>query len=337
MSSKVCAICSGKTIGISVVNRLTNNSGFSWENDSTLQLLGWEHADVQLRTCLDCMHTALWPHFDASQLYGERGGQVRKAVLASYGEPSIVPAKGTASLNIEKNFRAAANDLRRFQRVSEFIADNVHGSFDGVDEIRILDWGGGDGYVSAVYARTLEAVTMVSASSFVYDYTEWASVGGTSVGLKELQRMGKFHVLILSGILEHTHDPVGTLKAATEYLLPGGVVICEVPDERYVQVHGILLKKFGLHYHVCYFNERSLHRAMRLSGLTAISTRLDSSSSYRGKPIRFFLGVGCKAGGSKKPSREPDRLSELFKLFVYAVAGFVRSIGNRFRMALRER
>lgn len=329
-----CAICSGRTVRISRTNSLSDRSGFSWEHDSTMRLLGWDRADVHLRTCLDCTHTAIWPRFDAALLYGERGGQVRKEVLAEYGQPPIVPVRGTGVLDVEQDFAVASNDLHRFRRVCSFISKNLAWKFDGLECIRILDWGGGDGYVSTVYARVLEAVTMVEARSFVYDYTEWHNVGSSYVGLKDLEKMEGFHILILSGILEHTHDPVGTLKQAASFLHPGGVVICEVPDERYNLLLGMTGKRFGLHYHVCHFNRRSLFRTMREAGFGNIHTRLEADSSYRGKPMRFFLGVGSM--GQENVCNGPGRFGQVAGLGLYGTVGLTKSLGKRVVKGLRK-
>lgn len=334
MSSPRCAICSGKTVRVSSINSLTGNSGFSWENDSTLQLLGWDKADVHLRICRDCMHMVLHPVFDASALYGEEGARVRREVRDAYERP---PAGGVgcSDFDLARDLRAVSGDLERFQRVTRFISEKMQSVFPGTENIRILDWGGGDGYVSAVYARVVEAVTTIRTSAYIFDHTEWAGVEGNLVGIEDLKAMDKFHVLILSGILEHTHDPVETLRTAAEFLHPGGVVICEVPDERYVLFNGLMRKKFGMHYHVCFFNRRSLHRAIRRAGFESVLTRLDPCSSYRGKPIRFFLGIGCKPGATGDVSEvESSRIKQLSSFFVYGVRGLARSLRNRLRARL---
>lgn len=301
-----------------------------------MQLLGWDEADVHLRICTDCMHSALWPRFDASLLYGEEGGRVRKEVLASYGETPAVPEKGQGRLDVKKDFLAMSKDLGRFQRVCRYIASTLDGQFENLEDIRVLDWGGGDGYVSTIYAWALEAVTMVKARSYVYDFTEWATNEGNVVGLKDLDRMDKFHVLILSGILEHTHDPVGTLRQASQYLHPGGIVICEVPDERYNLLFALLGRKFGLHYHVCHFDERSLFRTLELAGFEGVRTHLDAASSYRGKPIRFFLGVGRKSHNDIGSGKAPSRIGQLVRLATYGAAGLVRSLKNRMVLRLQH-
>lgn len=319
-----CTICGSPTIRVSPVARLGAKSGFSWEHDSSMQLLGLTEVESSLHVCSSCLHAIIFPVFDAARLYGREGAAVRKAVYESYYPDMKYTAASQDKLDAAELFRKSARDLRRFTAVAEMASRHIKGAFPDADELRILDWGGGDGYISTVYASVMQAVSGIPASNVIYDFTEWDGVGAKRASLEELEGQ-RFHFVILSGILEHTHDLEETLRSASAFLHEGGVVLCEVPDERYTIANAILRRqRFGLHYHVCSFSRRSLHVLMEKSGLSNTHVVLQKSSSYRGKPIRFFVGIGQKRGGESVSGTAPSRLSAVCSLIGY-VTGMVTS------------
>ena len=80
----MCTFCSENTIGLSPILKITEKSKLNWESDSTMKLIGLKETETQLRFCSKCFHSIIFPKFDAAQLYGARGYEVRKEIYESY-------------------------------------------------------------------------------------------------------------------------------------------------------------------------------------------------------------------------------------------------------------
>jgi len=314
-----CAICSGKTIGLSPLLEITERSTLGWRSDSTLKLLGKKEIETQLRFCLKCFHSIIFPKFDTVQLYGTRGSEVRKETYESYF-PDKTYGELETQPSLSQGFTNMSQELLRFYQTTAFVAKFIRTTFTKLKEITILDWGGGDGYVSSIYSSILRVTTQLPVNNIIYDYTKWEDSKSNNVGIERLTKMNKFHVVIFSHILEHTHDPVGTIKSALTFLEDQGLVICEVPDERSSIITAALLKKtFGLHYHVARFSKRSLHQVLAHSGLNNIHTTYNNNSSYRGKKINCILGIAQKGESSLKSDRPSTIVEEAFSLVIFTV------------------
>lgn len=331
-----CTICGATTVRISPLTKL-GASGFSWEHDSTMQLLGMHEADCALRLCPNCMHSIIFPVFDTDRLYAEDGVKIRSEVYKKYFPGDAYGQAVGNRLDLAALFTRASMDFKRFSEVSAFVGKRIGAEFQGVDELRILDWGGGDGYISSLYASVLQGITGLKTTSVVYDLAEWKEVGNNKAEATDLDRMPKFHVVILSGILEHTHEHSETLRKAVRYLHEGGIVICEVPDERYTMVNALLRRqRFGLHYHVCSFSGRSLHMVLEDAGLKNVSVVLQAGSSYRGKPIRFFVGIGQKTVGEDEGQGAPGRLKTCASIAAYFLHMATGKVSRMLKRVLRS-
>lgn len=322
ISDITCSICSSNTVGLSDVSNFTENSKYNWEHDSTMRLTGWPKAEVQLRACPVCFHSIIFPKFDTSILYGENGSSVRKVIYESYFSNKIYGDK-VPDIKLSEAFHGVSQDFFRFHQVSLLLSKFLQNKLTGVEEIRILDWGGGDGYVSNLYAATLGVVTGVPVKSYIYDYSEWKNPTSNKVGLENLRQMKPFHMIIFSQVLEHSHDPVGMIKTTLPFLENQGFLVCEVPDERLNMVRAILRKKTYLHYHVQHYSRRSLHQLLERSGLKKVVTTYHYKSSYRGQKGSSILGIAQVHGDSlnSKPST--------FYEFVSIVCFSLRKLATR--------
>jgi SAM-dependent methyltransferase len=278
-----------------------------------MKLLGWKEVDVQLRFCVRCFHGIIFPTFDASRLYNNKGAAVRKEIFESYFPGEKYGGKDN-SFSIAADFSKISRELLRHQQTAAFVAKTVEATFTGVKEVRILDWGGGDGRIGAMYATLIEMMTGLRASTFVYDYTAWDNIDSDRITIEHLEQMQPFHVIICSHMLEHTHDPIKTVKSAASYLTQGGLILCEVPDERFQILRGLLQRKFGLNYHVCHFSRRSLHRLLERCGLTNINTSYHFLSSYRGNRMSSTVGVAQRGEVPAKTRAVPTILAEMLSL-----------------------
>jgi hypothetical protein len=311
-----CNICSGNTISLTPVYKISELNRLGWENDSTMKLLGLEEVETQLRICPSCLHSTIFPRFDGKQLYGERGLSVRKEIYELYF-PEAIYGKKSNSFDFKQVFsKLSIESLRSYHMIS-FIAKRARATFREVKEIRILDWGGGDGYVSEIYSNLLKAVTGLPVVSIIYDYTDWKSEPNRA-GIENLKHMDNFHLIILSHVLEHTHHPVETIKSALRFLKDDGLIVCEVPDERLQVVRAVLRRKVGLHYHVAHFSRRSLHKTLEKVGLGNIYTSYQHSSSYRGSRISCIVGIAQK-GGAINMQLNSLKVYEAFSLVIFLV------------------
>ncbi|WP_243438160.1 class I SAM-dependent methyltransferase [Fundidesulfovibrio soli] len=102
-----------------------------------------------------------------------------------------------------------------------------------------------------------------------------------------------FDLVHLNHVLEHFFEPMEALSRVWGLLKPGGVLYCEVPRQSNLQntLSNLLGRKdFAVHYmleHLCYFEAKSMTRALEGSGFAPLSIRIEGM----GDPHRFVRGV----------------------------------------------
>ncbi len=84
-----------------------------------------------------------------------------------------------------------------------------------------------------------------------------------------------YDVITLSHVIEHVHDPIGTLRACRELLTPRGRVIVATPN-----VGALMHRRFGRHWlsldpprHLCLFSTDSLRMAAERAGFGHVEVR----------------------------------------------------------------
>lgn len=133
----------------------------------------------------------------------------------------------------------------------------------------LLDVGAGTGLLVAEAARAgLDAIGVEPSRSF----TQVARRHGATVLQGVLPHPAfsdrRFDVVCLIDVIEHVADPLMLLRDCQRALTPEGVLIVVTPDVGSALAR--LLRNRWWHFrvaHVGYFNRRSLHRALHLSGL----------------------------------------------------------------------
>ncbi|GEM_PF-3283653 len=290
-----CAVCGHATAGLFKKSKTTREVPTNSENESILKLLGYRDIFIQPRLCPECFHGAIFPKFDTAVLYGDRGVEARLQAAARY---QISGAAIDGRLSYNYSFLKLSRELGRLKSICQFIASSLPASVGSEGGIRLLDWGGGDGYISSILSKGLSAVTGRPVESYIYDYTEWGDLKSKKVGLRDLNRLARFDVVILSHVLEHTHDPVKTLKMAVSFLVKGGIVFCEVPDARFNTVRALAGFMGRLEYHVCWFSRNSLRQCLEKAGVSNISMGCHYVTSYRGEGMSSLVGVGVMGVGT---------------------------------------
>ena len=99
-----------------------------------------------------------------------------------------------------------------------------------------------------------------------------------------------FDVVTMRHSLEHTHDPLATLREARRVLGPDGELIVELPN-----IASLPAKAFGEYWfglepprHLCHFSARTLARALAEAGLKLRRLRYKSSGSVISRSLEIY-------------------------------------------------
>lgn len=135
----------------------------------------------------------------------------------------------------------------------------------------LLDIGAGTGFmVAEARARGLDAQGI--------EPSRWCVERAAAVNrvdllcgtvTEQIDRLGRYDLVTLIDVVEHTPDPLGMIREAAALLSPGGALLIVTPDIGSVAAR--LTGRWWWHHrvaHVGYFNRRSMRRAMREAGLT---------------------------------------------------------------------
>lgn len=114
--------------------------------------------------------------------------------------------------------------------------------------------------------------------------------------LSELQTENQFDVIVMNHVLEHVQKPVEFLQDVFRLLKPDGIVHIAVPN---IDCWEASLPGWTSYepYHLTYFNQQTLLRAVVSAGFT--SKRVQTSDSFSGwflASLRTTLGVNSAEG-----------------------------------------
>ena len=102
-----------------------------------------------------------------------------------------------------------------------------------------------------------------------------------------------FDIVTMWETLEHTFDPVSSLKRAASLLRPGGLIAVSVPNARNVQFSALGSHCFyaygGYHYtgHINMFTPDTLVRALDLAGFSMVHTSTEFGTDWR--QVLYYL------------------------------------------------
>lgn len=165
-------------------------------------------------------------------------------------------------------------DARRFRRVIEPISS---------EEIRLLDVGGGSGYV----LRRLLAVagrpgrgTVVDIDPESIEEARGAGLDGFVGRFEDFASEERFHVILMLNLIEHVASPHDVLAKARALLAPGGILWIQTPNFRALDARVFRNRSWaGLHCprHWVVFSHGGLSRALDRAGLRP--TRLEHTQA----------------------------------------------------------
>ena len=97
---------------------------------------------------------------------------------------------------------------------------------------------------------------------------------GSAEQLPAAVRAQQFHAVVLSHVLEHARDPDAVLNNAYELLAPGGLLLCEVPNNEAEALHqaGCSWPMLDAPRHLHFFTARSLRAFCERAGFVVRST-----------------------------------------------------------------
>lgn len=293
-----CTICNGNTYGIH--KRESNiEKRSSWENESTMKLLGLTSTISQVRFCPNCFHFFRHPLFDEKLIYGNKGFECRKAIYEEYFPETKY---GGGKQTYHKSWYLKNKEI--FSYIHHIFNHVIKGNhkINSKQNLKILDWGSGDGYLVETISLVSNKVLQLPCEAYCFDYHEWAKDSNSSyfdyLDFESLIEKSPYDIIILSHVLEHVASPIELLMTCKKYLTDGGIIIIALPFEQY----SIISSKSSLmNYHQHLFSNISLNKALRKCDFRNINTKV-YDLSYRGDKMWNILASASVEGSQQKNS-----------------------------------
>jgi SAM-dependent methyltransferase len=148
---------------------------------------------------------------------------------------------------------------------------------------RLLDFGGGDGALTACFADA-------GFRCGVVDYTPTLVPGVERLGatLDDLPDDARFELVLCSHVLEHVAEPVEITRVLASRLAPDGLLLVEVP----LEILGGVPRLREPVTHVSFFCESSLVTVLRRAGLEVVDCHTRACLFANG---RYHYGVRAVA------------------------------------------
>lgn len=143
---------------------------------------------------------------------------------------------------------------------------------------RVLDVGCGGGYFLRICAKLGATVQGVDPSPIAAAQARAQGIEVFNGLLEDFDTQDRFDVITMSQVLEHTPDPVGTLKKMKSLLAPGGMIWIGVPNADCEWAKKLTWRWDGadLPYHLIQFGPASLREVVRRAELEITRMYTDS-------------------------------------------------------------
>lgn len=127
--------------------------------------------------------------------------------------------------------------------------------FQRAADISLLDVGAGLGVFPYVVKQAgWECTALDPDQRAAQHLSEHVGVKAVCGDFMATENLGRFDIVTLNKVLEHTPDPVAMLSRTKQFLKPGGFVYIELPDGEMAALHGAGREEFFIeHLHVFSF------------------------------------------------------------------------------------
>ena len=128
----------------------------------------------------------------------------------------------------------------------------------------------------------------------------------------------RYDLCTIVHVLEHTYDPLKTLKEINKRLCDGGVLYIEVPNVK--TPYGWLAKNYFILYHLYYFSDSTLELLLKKTGFIIESKAVQNNTS---------VGYICRKKNTEiiEPEYEYDDYLDIIRILnIYHKKSFVRNI-----------
>lgn len=167
---------------------------------------------------------------------------------------------------------------------------------------RVLDVGGRDGELMGTFVDYGYEVTVIDVAGRHPAFPAIVKIWSPFMHWHN----GKFSVVIMSHVLEHTDNPSGFLEHARKLLIEGGVLFVEVPSEL---ITPLIRRHVGDHRHLGYFSRCTLRAFLEKSGFSCLQCKL--VVDLVGAPIPVIRAVAKKMDGNESWEWKPRSLMAL--------------------------
>lgn len=225
-SQSFTELCGGKYEGQPLFDFL---SADPWGENPIPFLIGNPWSYVQCNACKQAFHKYILAPDWNERRFSE---WMTQEAIAEFERPYKTP---------EKIFEKAAQHTKHVLQL-EYLTRSLRGN----EAVRLLDFGCGYGEFLAMCGLYGFEAYGVDRSSAKRGNSLFDRILPELDDIKGLDNP-RFHVITLFEVLEHLDDPKPLLKALSEYLIPGGILVLETPDclgitnmvtrEDYLRIH----------------------------------------------------------------------------------------------------
>ncbi|MGI8864636.1 MAG: class I SAM-dependent methyltransferase [Solirubrobacteraceae bacterium] len=230
----ICRVCAGSTERVGTVHG------------------AYSRRDYELRRCLACRYAFIAdPWTDFAQIYDER-------YYAGEGADPLV--------DYQFELDEPARTIRRYEW--QGIARVVERLLGGLTGVRWLDFGcGNGGLVRYLNERTLASAVGFEEGSIAQDARGHGIPILSPEGLPA--RAGRFDVVTLIEVLEHTLDPLAELRRIRGLLRPGGLLFLTTGNAAPFAERLVEWSYIRPEIHISFFEPRTLELALSKTGFAA--------------------------------------------------------------------
>ena len=193
----LCNVCQNNKFYFTKKNKVLDINNTNWEHQSTVELAAIVDNEFYIGLCKKCLNSKLFPEFDTNLIYKDKiGYNSRKKFYEKYFPEKLY--YDLDDLSLSKKKKLIKSEINRIQNIALDFLIFLNGQFKSNKEIRILDFGGADSYLSKILINLLKIQTNKNLIVTNYDpqfNTKSKDINDTT-----------YDFIIISHVLEHIHD-----------------------------------------------------------------------------------------------------------------------------------